>query len=264
MKNIGEIVLKNDQCTLWNGDCLEVMKSIPDKSVDMILCDLPYGTTKCKWDTVIPFDRLWDFYARVIKDIGAIVLFGTQPFTSDLVKSKIEWFKYTYVWEKTKAGNFIQARNMPLKLHEDICVFSPGVVIHSGQSNKRMKYYPQGVQEVDKTWHRPSVYDSEHGYKRPSHKTDRKIKQEGFPGSVLRFGSVHNPPHPTQKPVDLLEYLIQTYTDKQDTVLDNCMGAGSTGVAALNTNRKFIGIELDTTYCGIAKRRIQDIESKYA
>lgn len=241
---------------LMQGDCLELMKDIPDGSIDMILCDLPYGTTACKWDTMIPFEPLWEQYKRIIKPYHAIVLFGCQPFTTKLINSNIECFKYTYVWKKTKAGNFIQARNMPLKKHEDICVFSDGVVIHKGQSQKRMPYFPQGVVDVDKEWSRPKVYDSEHQFKRPSHKTSRKITQEGFPGDILEFGSVHNPQHPTQKPVDLLEYLIRTYTNEGEIVLDNCMGSGSTGVACVNTERGFIGIELDSGYYDIASNRI--------
>jgi site-specific DNA-methyltransferase (adenine-specific) len=247
---------------IYNMDCLEGMKDIPDKSIDMILCDLPYGSTKCKWDIVIPFDKLWEQYKRIIKDYKAIVLTSSQPFTTTLINSNMEWFKYCWVWEKTKAGNFIQAKNMPLKLHEDICVFSNGVVIHKGQSKKRMIYNPQGVQEVNKEWHRPQVYDSEHNFKRPSHKTDRKITQEGFPSSVLKFGSVHNPPHPTQKPVELFEYLIKTYTNEGETVLDNCMGSGTTAIACINTNRNFIGFELSSEYCKIAEERIRNLNKQ--
>lgn len=252
-------ILENKEYELWNGDCLELMKNIPDKSVDMILCDLPYGTTKCKWDTIIPFEPLWAEYNRIIKPYHAIVLFGSQPFTTNLISSNMENFKYVYIWEKTKAGNFIQAKNMPLKLHEDICVFSDGVVIHKGQSKKRMVYYPQGVKDVNKEWHRPQVYDSEHNFKRPSHKTNRTITQEGFPNDILKYNSVHNPPHPTQKPVELLEHLIKTYTTKGEIILDNCMGSGSTGVAALNTGRKFIGMELEEKYFKIAKERIEKV-----
>lgn len=240
------------------GDCLKLMKEIPDKSIDMILCDLPYGTTACKWDSIIPFEPLWEQYERIIKPYHAIVLFGCQPFTTKLINSNFTNFKYTYVWKKTKAGNFIQAKNMPLKLHEDICVFSDGVVIHEGQSPKRMPYFPLGVTNVDKEWNRPKVYDSAHNFKRPSHKTSRKITQEGFPCDILEYGSVHNPPHPTQKPIALLEYLIKTYTNEGDVVLDNCMGSGSTCVATVNTNRHYIGFELDEKYFDIARSRISD------
>jgi site-specific DNA-methyltransferase (adenine-specific) len=174
--------------------------------------------------------------------------------------SNLEWFKYEWIWEKTKAGNFIQAKNNPLKLHENVLVFSGGVVIHKGQSVKRMLYNPIGVKDVNKAWHRPQVYDSEHHYKRPSHSTDREITQECFPGSIIKIGSVHNPPHPTQKPVALFEYLIRTYTNEGDTVLDNCAGSGTTGVACINTNRKYILIEKDASYCEIIRKRIENHE----
>jgi site-specific DNA-methyltransferase (adenine-specific) len=241
---------------LLKGDCLEWMAKFPDKSVDMILADLPYGTTQCKWDTIIPFDKLWLQYERIIKKNGAIILTASQPFTSTLIVSNLKMFKYCLVWEKTKAGNFIQARNMPLKLHEDICVFSDGVVIHKGQSVKRMTYNPQGVTKVDKEWHRPSVYDSEHSYKRPSHKTERKITEENFPGTILKFNSVHNPPHPTQKPVPLFEYLIETYSNEGETILDNTAGSCTTAIACKNTNRKWICIEKEEKYCEISKKRL--------
>jgi len=241
---------------LINGECIEEMKKIESGSVDMVLTDPPYGTTKCKWDSVIPFDKMWEQLNRITKSNGAIVLFGNEPFASYLRMSNIKNYKYDWVWEKTKAGNFIQAKNMPLKLNELILVFSNGVVIHKGQSKRRMDYFPQGVKAVDKEWTRPEVYDSEHNFKRPSHKTSRKITQEGFPSTVLKFGSVHNPPHPTQKPVELMEYLVKTYTCENETVLDFTCGSGTTGVACKNLNRNFIGIELDENYFNIAKERI--------
>ena len=249
---------KDINSMLFNGDCLEVMKDIPNKSIDMILCDIPYGTTACKWDTIIPFEPLWEQYKRIIKDYRAIVLTASQPFTTMLISSNFDWYRYNWVWEKTKAGNFIQVKNMPLKLHEDICVFSNGVVIHKGQSKRRMIYNPQGVNAVNKNWHRPRIYSSEFQFKRTSHKTDRIITEEHFPSSVLKFNSVHNPSHPTEKPVALLEYLIKTYSNEGELILDNCMGSGSTGVACINTNRKFIGIELDEKYYDISCKRITD------
>lgn len=243
---------------IYQGDCLEVMDDLIKKGikVDAIITDIPYGTTACKWDTVIPFDEMWQHLNRIIKPNGAIVLFGSEPFSSALRMSNIKNYKYDWVWEKTKAGNFIQAKNMPLKLNELISIFSNGVVIHKGQSKRRMNYFPQGVKNVNKDWTRPKVYDSEHNFKRPSHKTKRKITQENYPSTVLKFNSVHNPPHPTQKPVALMEYLIKTYTNENETVLDFTMGSGSTGVAVKNTNRSFIGIELDENYFNIAKDRI--------
>ena len=245
-------------CQLMFGDCLERMKEIPNGSIDMILCDLPYNTTKLEWDNLIPFEPLWEQYKRIIKDYRAIVLTASQPFTTMLISSNFDWYRYNWVWEKTKAGNFIQVKNMPLKLHEDICVFSNGVVIHKGQSKRRMIYNPQGVNAVNKNWHRPRIYSSEFQFKRTSHKTDRIITEEHFPSSVLKFNSVHNPSHPTEKPVALLEYLIKTYTNEGMLVLDNCMGSGSTGVACVNTNRKFIGIEMDKKYFEIACSRIKE------
>lgn len=244
---------------LYKGDCLEYMSMFPDKSIDFILTDPPYGITNCKWDSIIPFDSMWEQVNRVIKPNGAIAIFGSEPFSSNLRISNIKNFKYDWIWEKTKGGNFIQAKNMPIKIHEIISIFSNGVVIHKGQSNKRMIYYPQGVEQINETWSRPNLSKSEHGYIRPSHKKERVIKERGFPKSIIKIGSVHNSPfHPTQKPVPLLEYLINTYTIENETVLDFTMGSGSTGVACANINRKFIGIELNEKYFSIAEKRIQE------
>ena len=251
---------------LKQGNCLELMREIPSGKVDMILCDLPYQMTACKWDTVIPFEPLWEQYKRVIKKNGAIVLFGSQPFTTLLIWSNLNDFKYQWVWEKSKGSNFTHAKNMPIKLHEDICVFSGGKIGHEVQlGNKRMNYNPQGLIKVDKAWSRPKKYDSEHGLDRPSHSLDRVIEFENYPRSVLRFGNSDNRErglHPTQKPVALCEYLIKTYTNEGEWVLDNCMGSGTTGVACMNTNRNFIGIEQDEKYFQIAKQRIVDTSSK--
>ncbi len=237
-----------EKIELMQGDCLELMKGIADKSVDMILCDLPYGTTQCKWDTVIPFEALWEQYERVIKDNGAIVLTASQPFTSALVMSNPKWFKYSWVWKKSRAANGPVARFQPLKYHEDVLVFGNG----------RTSYNPQGVYEVKKT-----VTQSEEGSdviggaKRNRSYIQRK---SGYPSSIQEFKSAGNTVHPTQKPVDLFRYLIRTYTNPGEIVLDNCMGSGTTGVACLNTNRRFIGIELDETYFNIAKERIYATE----
>ena len=241
---------------LIQGDCLTEMQKIESGSVDAIITDPPYGTTACKWDSVIDFELMWEQLNRIIKPNGAVVLFGSEPFSSALRMSNIKNYKYDWVWVKTKAGNFIQAKNMPLKLNELVSVFSNGVVIHKGQSKRRMNYFPQGIKKVDKDWVRPKVYDSEHNFKRPSHNTKRKITQENYPSTVLKFNSVHNPPHPTQKPVALMEYLIKTYTNENEIVLDFTMGSGSTGVAAKNLNRSFIGIEQDSNYFKIAEERI--------
>lgn len=244
---------------LYQGPCLELMKQIPDGSVDMILADLPYGTTACKWDVVIPFEPLWEHYWRVLKPNGAVVLFGIEPFSSRLRMSQIQYHKYDWVWAKSKAGNFIQIKNMPAIKHEMISVFSKGVVIHQGQSINRMPYFPQGVSVYDESFTRPTICskNSEHKYFRESHSKKRVIKEHNFPISILNFPSEQNTYHPTQKPVALLEYLIKTYTLEGETVLDNVMGSGSTGVACINTNRNFIGMEKDEKYFNIAKERIE-------
>lgn len=243
--------------TIVCGDCLNVMAKMPDGCADLVLCDLPYGATACEWDTIIPFKPLWEQYKRITTDNAAIVLTASQPFTSMLVMSNLEMFKYCWVWVKTKAGNFFHAPNMPLKLHEDICVFSKGVIVHKGQSNRRISYNPQGIQVVDKIWSRPRKYDSEHSYKRPSHKLHRRITRESYPNSVLYFGSAHNPPHPTQKPVALFEYLIRTYSVEGNLIFDGCMGSGTTAVAALKLGRHFYGCDINPDYVEMANRRVE-------
>ena len=240
---------------LYHGDCLEIMPQL--EPVDLVLTDPPYGTTACSWDIVIPLEPMWEQLKRIIKKNGAVVLFGNQPFTTVLISSNMEMYKYDWIWEKIKAGNFIQAKNNPLKLHENICVFSNGVVIHKGQSTKRMPYNPIGVKDVAKKWHRPKIYDSEHNYKRPSHTTDRIINQECFPNSIIKINSIHNPPHPTQKPVELMEYLIKTYSNEEQTVLDFAIGSGTTAIACERLKRKWIGIEIEEKYCEIAAKRIE-------
>ena len=232
---------------LMQGDCLELMKSIPDGSVDMILCDLPYGTTACKWDTIIPFEPLWVQYRRVIKKNAAIVLFGSQPFTSALVMSNVKMFKYQWVWDKRRPSNPMLAKVQCLKIHEDICVFSDG----------RTAYNPQGVFETDgkpRGGVKPSKTELGFG---SAIKSDYRQTKSGYPKSILTFGTDNTKNvHPTQKPVPLCEYLIKTYTNEGETVLDNCMGSGTTGVACKNLGRKFIGIEMDEKYFEIAKNRI--------
>jgi site-specific DNA-methyltransferase (adenine-specific) len=226
------------------GDCLEVMKQIPDKSVDAIICDLPYGTTACKWDSVIPFEPLWAQYKRIIKDNGAVVLFASQPFTSALVMSNAKWFKYQWVWEKSMFANQMLAKVQPLKIHEDIVVFA----------NEKAIYNPQGLIEINKVTKQGSkITDNNGGGIR---KTSYLQTHTNYPRSILKFGSEGKTVHPTQKPVDLLKYLVKTYTNEGDTILDNCMGSGTTGVACKSLNRNFIGIEQDPSYFEIAKGRI--------
>ena len=240
------------------GDCLELMKDIPDGSIDMILCDLPYGTTDCKWDNIIPFELLWEQYERIIKNNGSIVLFGSEPFSSFLRMSNLKNYKYDWIWKKNRPTGFQHAKNMPLKEHENILVFSKGSMGHKNLlGNKRMIYNPQGIEQCYHVSHAsPNRFGNIVG-KRPSHKEYTIQTETGYPRTILEFNKDDkNKLHPTQKPVALLEYLIKTYTNENDIVLDNCMGSGSTGVACQNTNRNLIGFELDEHYFQIAKERL--------
>lgn len=247
---------------LVNGECLEEMKQIPDQSIDMILCDLPYGTTGCKWDLVIPFDKLWEQYKRVIKQYGAIVLFGDEPFSSHLRVSNLAMYKYDWYWRKSRPSGFTNAKLKPLKDIETISVFSRGMTANG--SNKNMSYIPQGLEDCNVSWTRPTIYlDGDRGVNptRKNSKLNRVIEKTGYPRQVLDFPNPNNDIlHPTQKPVDLLEYLIKTYSNEGDVVLDNTMGSGSTGVACVNTNRDFVGIEKDETYFKIAEKRIKEAQ----
>ena len=243
---------------LYKGDCLEVMKDILDKSIDMILCDLPYGTTSCKWDTIIPFEPLWEQYNRVIKDNGAICLFSSQPFTTNLIGSNLNMFKYCWYWKKSKPNGWQHAKNKPMTAIEEICVFSKAPMGHVSQlGNKRMIYSPQGIESVGTKKITAVAHGTMMGA-RPNQVGKEYEAFTGFPHNVLEYPNVIGKQaiHPTQKPVELLEYLIKTYTVENEIVLDNCMGSGSTGVACLNTNRKFIGIEKEERYFEIAKERI--------
>ena len=245
---------------LIQGDCLEKMAEIKDGSVDMVLTDPPYGTTACKWDSIIPLEPMWEHLKRVIKPNGAIVMTASQPFTTTLIASNMKMFKYCWVWEKSKGCNFTHAKNMPIKFTEDICVFSSAPIGHSVQlGDRRMAYNPQGLIKVDKKWSRPQKYENGHKLKRESHKLERTIEFENYPKNILKFQNSDNRQrglHPTQKPVALMEYLINTYTNEGETVLDFTMGSGTTGVACKNLNRSFIGIEKDDEYFQIASDRI--------
>lgn len=246
--------LKLDDCQLMFGDCLERMKEISDGSIDMILCDLPYGTTACKWDNIIPFEPLWGQYKRIIKENGAIVLFGSQPFTSALVMSNPKLFKYEWIWEKSKASNFLLARKQPLKAHENILVFANGTPNYYPQKKQGKPYYRGGVKDKHDN---PEVSNNIPNYHSHIRKSEDGMR---FPRSVQYFTTAEfdGKYHPTQKSVNLLEYLIKTYTNENNLVLDNTMGSGSTGVACVNTNRKFIGIELDDKYYDISCKRIKE------
>lgn len=239
------------KATLLQGDCLELMNWIPDSSIDMVLSDLPYGTTRCRWDAPINLQELWEQYRRVVKENGAIALFSAQPFTTELISSNKAMYRYEWIWRKTQPSGFMNAKKMPLRTHENIEIFYRKPPTYNPQmthGHQRKTATAYGTRESDGS----SCYGrEERNYTYDS--TDR------YPVDVLQYstGDKAKRLHPTQKPVDLLEYLVKTYTNPGETVLDNCMGAGSTGVACLNTGREFVGIELDPEYYQIAKERIE-------
>ena len=242
---------------IYQGDCLELMKQVEDKSVDLILCDLPYGATACKWDTIIPFKPLWEQYKRIIKDNGAIVLTASQPFTSALVMSNLKMFKYEWIWDKQISGAFAVAKYRPLQVTEDICVFS----------KNKINYFPI-MEDANPKNIRPINLGSSQSETMNKIGSGAKSKNDynpnkRFPKNLISYSKYNaecnqlNRVHPTQKPVALFEYLIKTYTNEGDLVLDNCIGSGTTAVACINTKRNFIGIELSEEYCKIANERIQ-------
>lgn len=240
---------------LYNGDCLEIMRQIPDKSIDLIVCDLPFGTIACEWDNIIDFKELWAQYERIIKDDRAIVLFGSGQFTYKLISSNEDLYRYKWIWYKSKRGNFVNANNRPMTAYEEIMVFSKGATAN-GSKNK-MLYNPQGLIPKRTVRHDNGTRFGTMAGKRPSHQETTVSEYTNYPCDVLEFDSESNPQHPTQKPVSLIEYLIRTYSNEGDTVLDNTMGSGTTGVAAIRAKRNFIGIELDPKYFEIAKQRIE-------
>ena len=229
---------------LFQGDCLELMKNIPDGSIDMILCDLPYGTTRNKWDSIIPLDRLWEQYERIIKDNGCIALFAQTPFDKVLGVSNLKLLKYEWIWEKDNGTGFINAKKMPLKLHENILIFYKKLPTYNPQMRKGFKPYSQ------KNGRGSSNYGEQI-------RVVTENNGDRYPVDIIAFKRDRDKLHPTQKPVALLEYLIKTYTSESETVLDNCMGSGSTGVACANSNRRFIGMELEEKYFKLAKQRIE-------
>lgn len=270
------------EITLYCGDCLVEMNKIKSGSVDLILCDLPYATTDRKgvedgkgnrvlsWDTVIPLDLLWEQYKRVLSPTGSVVLTCDQPFTSQLIMSNLEWFKYDLIWKKRKVTGFLHANARPMKETEDIVVFSPmGASGGSKKSGKNMTYNPQGLIEkrvVKKNNAKRLgnfLHQPEHMGKNNKllHDTEYEQKWTNYPSEIIEFSLDKCDLHPTQKPVSLMEYLILTYSNEGETVLDNCMGSGTTGVACKNTNRNFIGIEKDTDYFNISKKRIENHNS---
>lgn len=244
-------MFENKPYKLYNGDCLEVMDRLIEEGikVDMVLCDPPYGTTQCKWDTVIQFDEIWKRLNKLIKPSGAIALFGSEPFSSFLRCSNIKDYKYDWYWRKEKGKGHLNAKKMPLKSVETISVFYKSLPTYNPQFEQGEPYKKINC---SKTKLNKGVY----GKTNESHDTISNGKR--YPKTDLYFTSVQRTLHPTQKPVELLEYLIKTYTNEDDIVLDFTMGAGSTGVACINTNRKFIGIELDENYFNIATKRIEE------
>ena len=268
---------------LYYGDCLVEMKKIDNHSVDLILCDLPYGTTDrsgvekkngnnrlLKWDTVIPLESLWLEYKRVLKPKGAVVLTADQPFTSKLIMSNIEWFKYEWIWKKKKTTGFLLANYRPMKQTEDVIVFSPAHAAAASRHGGNMTYNPQGlIEKKVKKKNDPNrlgkfLHNPEHMGKgnKLLHETEYEQKFTNYPSEIIEFGLDRNVVHETQKPVALMEYLIRTYSNEGEIVLDNCMGSGTTGVACINTNRKFIGIEKKDEYYDAAKKRISISEQE--
>lgn len=237
-----------------HGDCLEEMKRIPDKSVDMILCDLPYGTTACSWDTIIPFEPLWAQYKRIIKDNGAIVLTASQPFTTDLINSNRDWFRYEWIWQKSNGGGFLLANKMPIKRHENILIYYDNPPIYNPQFIKGKPYTTRsssgGGFVGEKTSDKISGWVTNNDGKR-------------YPISVLNMPNPSSKAnHPTQKPVALFEYLIRTYTNPGDLVLDNCAGSGTTAIACIKSDRDYILIEKEEKYIKIINKRIKQERSQ--
>lgn len=246
---------------LLQGDCLELMNKIPDKSIDMILCDLPYGTTKNKWDSVLPFDKMWEQYDRIIKENGCIALFADGMFMSDLMQSNKKLWRYNLVWDKELISGFLNANRMPLRSHEEICIFYKKLPAYNPQFTEGEPLHGMGTkfsQEKNKN----NNYGNFDSCNNPSAKRTGDTKK--YPKSIVKFPRPASCVmiHPTQKPVELLEWLIKTYTNENDFVLDNCMGSGSTGVAAVGINRNFIGMELEEKYFNIAKERIESVNKK--
>jgi len=239
---------------LYNDDCFNIFPTIADKSVDLICCDLPYGTTKNKWDSILPFDQLWEHYERIIKENGAIVLFGQDKFSAHLMLSNEKLHRYNLIWKKgNRVSGFLNAKKMPLRNHEDILVFYKKLPTYNPQMEFGEKSHSRG--RTDK-----AITNNCYG---AFHLTEDNLSNEKYPKSVLNFAKPHPPIHPTQKPVALLEYLIKTYTNEGDLVLDNCMGSGTCGVACKILNRQFIGIEKSKKYFDMAEKRINNTIVEY-
>ena len=233
--------------TFVNADCFDVFPFIKDKSIDAIICDLPYGTTACKWDSILPFDKLWEQYERIIKPNGAIVLFGSQPFTSALVMSNPKLFKYEWIWKKSRPANFMNAKFQAMKIHENIAIFSNGKPTYNPQMRVGVKWSRAGKKQ-----HTTDTLGQSTLFNNGSDKSEMK-----YPKSIITFSNADKTKneHPTQKPLELMEWLIKTYTNEGDMVLDNTMGSGTCGLAAIKNNRRFIGIEKEKQYYDVAVRR---------
>ncbi len=248
---------------IYNEDCLEGMKRMPESSVDCIIADLPYGTTQCKWDIIIPFDRLWEQYKRVIKSNGAIVLFAVEPFASYLRLSNLGWYKYDWVWDKKHPTGQLNSKKQPLRQHELICVFyqkqcTYNPIMHTNRLSRSF------VGKVDKSQKMSDNYGHQYDYV-----SNIQSGSKSYPRSIITqtsvIGNSHEKvPHPTQKPIALLEYLIETYSKECDIVLDNCMGSGTTAIACINTKRNYIGFEIDKEYYDLSIRRIREHQPKLA
>ena len=248
---------------LLNGNCLELMNNIADNSIDLILCDLPYGTTACSWDTIIPFDKLWEHYCRIIKDKGNIILFGQEPFSSICRMSNLKMYRYDWVWVKQRPSNFQLMNFQPGRVQENIMVFSKSSSCYTSNNNTAI-YYPQKQKRNISRKANVKIYGDVNNNILNNYKNGQedyfKTYNDKLPITILEFNTEVDKVHPTQKPVELLEYLIKTYTVKGDLVLDNCMGSGSTGVASVKLDRNFIGIELDVDYYKIAEERIKSAQ----
>jgi len=233
-------------------DCLEGMKTIPDNYVDMVLCDLPYGTTQCSWDSVLPIEKLWKRYKKILKEGGVVVLTASQPFTTQLINSNLNWFKYCWIWDKGLSGNIFLADFQPMKIHEDVIVFSKGKGV----------YYPIKTKQNKRKLRNNGMIKSAFGN---FSKYDRGYTTTLNPKSIIYFPNTDRKKikHPTQKPVKLFEYLIKTYTNKGDLVLDNCMGSGTTAVAAKQLDRDFIGFEISQEYVDIANKRLNNVQKGF-
>jgi site-specific DNA-methyltransferase (adenine-specific) len=259
------ITTETSPIQLVQGDCLEVMRRIPSNSVHLILCDLPYGSTRCKWDSIIDIDRLWAEYKRIlVKPTGVVLLFSQQPFTTKLISANYDWFKYTLIWKKNKTTQFLLANYRPMKCTEDVCVFSPGGAAAASRTTGNMTYNPQGLVPVDIVKKNSAkrigkmLNQKHHLGENNKLLSGAEYKQTftNYPTEILEFDIESDTIHETQKPVPLIEYLIRTYSNEGDVVLDNTMGSGTTGIGCVRCGRSFIGIELDPRYFQLSKDRI--------